>query len=82
MRVPQAGQDLAHGVESTLELEGKHPAEPAHLPRRHVVAGMRLQSGVVHAGNPLVAFEMPGDGHGALVLTLDAEVQGLHSAEQ
>src|ERR1700730_14974778 len=66
MRPPQTGGaskqlDSSRQLESlclpAFDLDGKHPAETAHLGRSGLVAGMAGQSGIVNGFNHLLPVE-------------------------
>ena len=51
---PHPGRHFHGGVAAALDLDGQDASTAAHLPGRHVVAGMVRQAGIVDRGDTIV----------------------------
>src|SRR6185437_8704199 len=79
----QAGplEDLARGLNAPSDLEGKHPAESAHLASGQRVLGMRFQTGVPHCRDGWMPRENPREVQGIGTMRYHPQAEGLGSAE-
>ena len=82
MGVAQAGKQFLDRRETALQNETEDATIPAHLAARDVMIFVRLQAGIKHGCDLRLRLQETGDLERALVLLANAEVQGLHSAQQ
>src|SRR5919112_6824254 len=82
VRELQTWQELPHCLVSAHEREAQHPAEAPHLPPGELVLRVRLQARVEDSFYRWMPFQEARYLHGVLVVTRDAQLEGLQAAQE
>ena len=82
MGILEPGQELSDRVEPTFQHDAQDTPKSAHLTARDVVTFVGFQARVEDALHRRMGLQIPGNTQRALVLLADAQVQGLHAAQQ